>query len=195
MRTLVVLAGSYLLGCLVAGYYLVRLRTGADVRELGSGNAGARNVARTYGRGLAAATFAVDALKAAAAVVLARALGGDVWLGALALLGVVLGHVFPAPLGFRGGKGAASAIGGFPLVDPLAAAIAVAVGAGLLLIGRPFTRSGLAAIALAPVVSLALGRDALTVALSAAAAAVVLAAHHPRVAARGALHPFGRAVS
>jgi glycerol-3-phosphate acyltransferase PlsY len=182
MRILAVLVSAYLLGCIVAGYYVVRALGGPDIRVLGSGNAGARNVARTRGRAAAAATLAVDMGKAALAVWLGRALLQDSWGGTLALLGVVVGHVWPVQLGFRGGKGAASAAGGFLAAHAAAALLAVGLGLVVLLAVRRFTAAGLAAVAAAPVALLALGRPWPDVALAALAAAVVLAAHHPSVA-------------
>src|SRR5215475_11956170 len=113
MTALLDLAVAYLLGAIPFGYLLVRWKTGGDVRSSGSGNIGATNVLRTSGRAAGIATLLLDVGKGAAAVLLAR------WIGAgssaplepMAVLGVVLGHVFPVTLGFRGGKGVACAVG------------------------------------------------------------------------------------
>jgi acyl phosphate:glycerol-3-phosphate acyltransferase len=186
-RPVLVLAFSYLTGCLVAAYYLVRALDGSDVRARGSGNAGARNVARSHGRGAALLTLTVDAGKAAAAVLLAERLGPEGWGGPLALVGVVTGHVFPAQLGFRGGKGAAPGLGGLLALDAVAAGLALTAGLLVLATTRRFTPSGLGATAAAPAALLMLGRDAAAVAPVAFAAALVLTAHHPRLAGRRAL--------
>ena len=82
-----------------------------DVRTQGSGNAGATNVLRTAGRGLAAGTMLLDVGKGALAVLLMQAVTYDArWLGGAAVA-AVLGHVFPVWFSFRGGKGVATAIG------------------------------------------------------------------------------------
>jgi acyl phosphate:glycerol-3-phosphate acyltransferase len=78
---------SYLLGCCTAGYYWMRLRTGQDIRRLGSGNVGARNVGRSLGTSGFAVTFFFDFLKGALAVWLARwmELGGAFVADSIAL--------------------------------------------------------------------------------------------------------------
>ena len=104
---------SYLLGSVLGSLLLGRLR-GIDVRQHGSGNAGATNALRVLGRGMAAAVLAIDAGKGVAAVILIPALpfGPDTpWTPILCAFGVVLGHVYPIFHGFRGGKGAATLIG------------------------------------------------------------------------------------
>ena len=99
-----VIAAGYLLGSLSASLLLSRLGWGKDVREHGSGNAGATNMARVFGLGAGFATLGGDMLKAAAAVWLGSWLLGDVgiMLGGMAC---VLGHCFPVFHHFHGGKG------------------------------------------------------------------------------------------
>ncbi len=114
------LALGYLLGSIPFGLVLTRLGGTADIRSIGSGNIGATNVLRTGRKGLAAATLLGDMLKGTAAVlVAARLFGHDPALAAG--LGAFLGHVFPAWLGFRGGKGVATYIGVLLGLAPLAA--------------------------------------------------------------------------
>jgi acyl phosphate:glycerol-3-phosphate acyltransferase len=122
---------SYLLGSIPFGYILVRIFRGEDVRRSGSGNIGATNVSRTS-PALGVITLLLDALKGAGAVMIARALstspaaGGKISL-ALAGFFAVAGHVFPAWLNFRGGKGVATGLGAFALIAPKALLLAVAV--------------------------------------------------------------------
>ncbi len=110
---------AYLLGSIPFGYLLVRLFRKQDVREQGSGNIGATNVARSGGSRLGAMTLLLDMGKAYAAVMLARHLAagagsaGMYDVAVAAAVAAVVGHVFPVWLGFRGGKGAASALGVF----------------------------------------------------------------------------------
>lgn len=119
-RELVALVSAYLIGSISFAIILVRVFRGVDVRGEGSGNAGATNVLRTSGKGLAVLTMLLDVGKGVAAVLLMQSLTYDArWLGGAACAAVV-GHVFPVWFGFRGGKGVATAIGGFFVLSPLA---------------------------------------------------------------------------
>jgi glycerol-3-phosphate acyltransferase PlsY len=116
---------GYFLGSIPFGLLLTRLAGLGDIRQIGSGNIGATNVLRTGSKALAALTLAFDVLKG-----LAAALIGSAWSEEAALAGgaaVVIGHMFPVWLGFRGGKGVATALGVL-----LALAWPVAVFAALL---------------------------------------------------------------
>ncbi len=123
-----ILAIAYLLGSIPFGYILVRLFLHQDIRATGSGNIGATNVARSGAKGLGIATLALDALKGAAAVLLAKHLApGDLNLATLAAVAAILGHVFPIWLGFKGGKGVATALGVYLALSWPAALSALAV--------------------------------------------------------------------
>ena len=100
---------GYLLGSIPFGLLLTRAAGLGDIRKVGSGNIGATNVLRTGHKGLAAATLLLDALKGAAAVLIAAQVGELAAVGAAA--GAVLGHMFPVWLSFKGGKGMATALG------------------------------------------------------------------------------------
>jgi glycerol-3-phosphate acyltransferase PlsY len=126
-----VVALAYLLGSIPFGYLIVRASGGGDVRETGSGGTGATNVTRRAGKGAGLLTLALDALKGAAAVLVARLVltegfGVDWWV-ASAAVAVVAGHVFPVWLGFRGGKGVATGLGVFAVLAPLALLCALPV--------------------------------------------------------------------
>lgn len=189
LRALVVAAISYALGCFVTAYYLGHLLDGRDIRQSGSGNAGARNVQRLHGSVPAATTLVADAAKAVAAVLIARALLATEWGAWLAVVGVLAGHIWPVQLGFRGGKGVASALGGFFATDLLAACLTSAAGLLLYAITGRFVRSGLLALAAAPLIMFVLGRAWQSVLLAVIAAALVLVAHHPSIDRRRAPSP------
>ena len=104
------LVGGYLLGSVPFGVLATRWGGAGDVRKIGSGNIGATNVMRTGRKDLAAITLIGDAGKGALAVIVARALWGEA-AGALAGGAAFLGHLFPVWLGFKGGKGVATASG------------------------------------------------------------------------------------
>lgn len=120
-----ILAASYAVGSIPSGFLLARLRN-VDVRRTGSGNIGATNVARSAGKGLGLLTLVLDAAKGAAPVLVADALhlfpdanpAFDRNAAIAAALGAVLGHVFPITLGFRGGKGVATALGAIAALAP-----------------------------------------------------------------------------
>ena len=111
MRSVIVAAAllvAFVLGSIPFGLLLTRLAGLGDIRAIGSGNIGATNVLRTGRKDLAIATLLLDALKGAAAVLLARRLGGP---AALAGLAAVLGHTLTPWLRFQGGKGVATGAG------------------------------------------------------------------------------------
>jgi glycerol-3-phosphate acyltransferase PlsY len=101
---------AYVLGNFSPAYICGRLAGGFDIRERGSGNAGATNVMRVLGWRYGVLVFVLDALKGLAAVAVGYWLGGNVGVAAAAF-GVVIGHDFPIMLNFRGGKGIASTTG------------------------------------------------------------------------------------
>lgn len=121
------LGASYLIGSFPSSYLTVRLLRGVDVRETGSGNAGATNVARAAGTGAGLLVLALDMGKGVLPVVIGRHLGVGAGVLAAGAVAVVLGHVFPVFLGFRGGKGVATGAGVFGALAPSAAAAALAI--------------------------------------------------------------------
>lgn len=117
---LLAVVAAYLLGSIPFGLILVRLMTGADVRQGGSGNIGATNVLRTTGRAAGVLTLLLDGGKGWFAVWLASFLtsGNIMWMSAAALA-VLLGHAFSLWLKFNGGKAVASFVGAFLYLTPL----------------------------------------------------------------------------
>ena len=145
---------AYGLGCLNAGYYLLRWRDGRDIRELGSGNAGARNAGRVMGPGGFALVFALDAAKGLGAVLAARCWAPDA--AALCAVVVVLGHVVPVQLQGRGGKGVATALGALAALDGIVLTVLAAAFLLLRLLLRHTTAAGLLAFGCATAFALAL---------------------------------------
>jgi acyl phosphate:glycerol-3-phosphate acyltransferase len=128
--------GGYLLGSLPFGYWLVRVFRGEDVRKAGSGNVGATNVFRLYGRRLGIAVALLDIAKGAAAALLGLWAGGAL-VGVLAGAAAMLGHARPVFLGLRkGGKMVATAGGAALAVAPLAALACLGVWLGVFLMTR-----------------------------------------------------------
>ena len=144
------LMGGYLLGSIPFGVLATRWGGAGDVRQIGSGNIGATNVLRTGRKDLAALTLVGDAGKGVVAVVVARALWGET-AGALAGGAALLGHLFPMWLGFKGGKGVATAVGIMLAAVWPAGLMAVATWLLVLAVFRISSLSALAAAALSPV--------------------------------------------
>lgn len=176
-----VLVGSYALGCLVSAYYITRFRHGVDIRASGSGNAGATNVGRLYGRNEAAVTLILDALKGAAAVMAGYYFVGPDWAAVLALAAAIIGHIWPAQLQFHGGKGVATGLGGFLTLNPLATLTVIGIGLVVYAVTRRYFRSGLVAIGLAGPVLWAFGHSIAAVVLVAATSVLCLVVHHPAI--------------
>lgn len=149
---------GYLAGSVPFGLLLTRAAGLGDIRHIGSGNIGATNVLRTGRRGLAAATLLLDAVKGGAAALVAGAF--DPMLGILAGGSATIGHIFPVWLGFRGGKGVATAAGTLLAVAPWLGLVAVAAWAATAAL---FRISSLAAL----VATCGTGLLALVLALSA----------------------------
>lgn len=109
--------GAYLLGSIPWGYLIVKMREGRDIRASGSGNIGATNVARSAGPVAGVLTLLLDAAKGFLAVWLAtKFAAGDVQWIMIAAVAVVLGHMFPVWLKFKGGKGVATGVGAFAVI-------------------------------------------------------------------------------
>ncbi len=150
---------GYLLGSIPFGLLLTRLAGKGDIRDVGSGNIGATNVLRAGGKALAAATLVLDALKATAAVLIARQL----WPGSeiLAAAGALIGHLYPLWLKFRGGKGVATYLGLLIPLFPIGAAIFAAAWLAALLLVRISSVAGILAVISAPIAAAAFDRDRL----------------------------------
>jgi glycerol-3-phosphate acyltransferase PlsY len=148
---------GYLLGSIPFGLLLTRMAGKGDVRDVGSGNIGATNVLRPGGKGLAAATLLLDALKGAAAVLIARQLfpGSEMF----AATGALLGHLYPVWLRFKGGKGVATLLGILIPLLPIAAIVYALVWLGLLATIRISSVAGMAAAVSAPISGAVLGPD------------------------------------
>ncbi|MGQ9368965.1 glycerol-3-phosphate 1-O-acyltransferase PlsY [Azospirillum sp. ST 5-10] len=143
---------GYLLGSIPFGLVLTRLAGYGDVRTIGSGNIGATNVLRTGNKPLAAATLLLDSGKGAIAALLALAVAGPaaaLWAGG----GAMLGHTFPVWLGFKGGKGVATALGVLLAVAWPVGVVACLTWLAVAFLFKISSLSALTALALAPVVA------------------------------------------
>ena len=127
MTDVLAIVGGYLLGSLPFGYWVPLLVRGEDIRTMGSGNVGASNVFRVYGRSLGIPVALLDVAKGFAAALLGLSAGGAL-IGVLAASAAMLGHARPVFLRFqKGGKMAATAGGATFALAPLVAALCVAI--------------------------------------------------------------------
>ncbi|MBT2693740.1 glycerol-3-phosphate acyltransferase [Bacillus sp. ISL-55] len=141
---------SYLLGSLMAGYFVVKLLGRKDIRVEGSGNVGARNAGRVHGRGSFILTFLGDALKGAIVIFIGEyfKLSPELLLGGLGF--AILGHVKPITLKFKGGMGISTFIGGMLAFEPLTAFVIIFGFLLLYPILKSFTFAGLGSFILIP---------------------------------------------
>jgi glycerol-3-phosphate acyltransferase PlsY len=146
---------GYLAGSIPFGVLVTRWTRGVDVREQGSGNIGATNVARVAGKKLGVLVLVLDALKGALPVVLAlRMMPDDPRLHAAVGFAAFLGHCYPVWLRFRGGKGVATALGVLLVLAPLAALAGAAVY-GLVLVTTRMSSLGSLVAGVAAVITAA----------------------------------------
>jgi glycerol-3-phosphate acyltransferase PlsY len=175
LQASVVIAAAYLIGSVPFSFLVARAFGVADVRRVGSGNVGATNVLRSAGRGAGAVALGLDVAKGALAVALAqRLLPGHPMLPAVAASVAVVGHVYPIWLGLRGGKGVATGLGAFAVLEPVAALVALPVF-GLTVATTRFASLGsvVGAVTLAMLVLFFRGPDPVALAALAATALIV----------------------
>jgi glycerol-3-phosphate acyltransferase PlsY len=185
---------AYLLGSIPFGYILVRIFRGQDVRQSGSGNIGATNVARSS-PALGALTLFLDAAKGLLAVTAGSLLSAGASLGfirgmrvgsqiyfvaplytcaALAAVFVVLGHMFPVWLKFRGGKGVATSVGVFVALAPKTLLLALALFVALVAVFRYVSLGSIVAAAAFPLIAYALRDYHSSLAILAAMSAIAV---------------------
>lgn len=174
---------AYLCGSIPSGLLLAWTR-GVDIRQAGSGNIGATNVSRLTGKGLGLVTLVADAAKAILPMLAAQWFIGksstpeqtEFWV-ALTGANAFLGHLFPVYLGFKGGKGVATALGIFLLFEPWAALISMAVFISIVFIWGYVSLGSMVAAALMPLWILLLGGSPIHVTLAVFIGLMILLKH------------------
>src|SRR5919206_4016744 len=151
MTRIIIPIVEYLLGSIPFGYLIVRGKSGADIRETGSGGTGATNVSRRAGKAAGVLTLLLDAAKGCVAVLIAKAVLGDDWVIAAAAIAALVGHIFPVWLGFRGGKGVATGVGIFLVLAPVALLCAGVVFVAIVALTRYVSLGSIVAAILIPV--------------------------------------------
>jgi acyl phosphate:glycerol-3-phosphate acyltransferase len=173
---------AYAIGCFTTGYYLVRTRTGLDVRETGSGSAGARNVGRILGKPGFFITVLGDFAKGFLAVWLARKFTNDNFSAAVAVVAVVAGHLWPVQLKFHGGKGVTTSMAALLAFDYRIALTTAALFAVIFIFARKTLLPAMFAFVCLPCTSWFYTRNDLATCAMTALAAAVLFAHRKNLA-------------
>jgi acyl phosphate:glycerol-3-phosphate acyltransferase len=205
---LIIAIAAYLLGSIPFGFLLVFFFRDEDIRTKGSGNIGATNVVRSGAKGLGALTFLLDAFKGYVAVIVAGWILA--WMGnstislqdaqAIAAAFAIVGHMHPAWLRFRGGKGVATAFGVFLALSPVAALIGLAVFLIVFLIWRYVSLASIVSAVVFPIAALLLAHGQTTL-LSAVVIVfvpvLVIVKHHQNIGRllKGTEYRFGKAKS
>ena len=176
---------GYLSGSVPFGKILARGR-GVDIQHEGSGNIGATNVTRVLGKRLGAVVLALDVAKGALPVALALWLAGRGTVPSFAVaatgLAAVSGHCFPVWLRFRGGKGVATSLGVFVVIDPIASAFSVGIFALTYAAFRAASVGSLVAALAFPFLLLGRGRPVVDVVLAGAMFLIILVRHRENLA-------------
>ena len=172
---------AYLLGSIPFGVIVTRLGGAGDVRQIGSGNIGATNVLRTGRKDLALITLLLDGGKGAVAVLLARHLFGSEILTAIAGGAAFIGHLFPAWLGFKGGKGVATFFGVLLAAIWPVGLTCAAVWLAIFAASRISSLSALVAAGIAPLAAYLLGAHGAIIALVGLTAVLIVVRHNENI--------------
>jgi acyl phosphate:glycerol-3-phosphate acyltransferase len=173
--------GGYLLGSLPFGYWVPRLVRGEDIREKGSGNVGASNVLRVYGRSLGISVALLDVAKGFAAASLGLWAGGPL-IGVLAGAAAMIGHARPVFMHFqRGGKMVATAGGATFALAPLAAFVCIGVWLVVFLMTRFASLASIVTAGMLAVLVIGLGYEWPIAVFGVAGAVAVIGLHHANI--------------
>jgi len=188
---------GYLIGSLPFGYWVARAH-GVDIMKVGSGNPGATNVKRAVGGAAGNAVFILDFLKGVVAVswvwLLPENGVNPVHLSLLGLVGAILGHSFSIFLGFKGGKGVATTIGGMVTLMPVSALIAIGVWLILFFLTRYVSLASIGMAVALPVSHLILAGPDLLLGFAALVAVFIVVRHRANIQRliKGREHRFER---
>jgi glycerol-3-phosphate acyltransferase PlsY len=182
---------GYVLGAIPFGVVIARLVGGADPRTVGSQRTGATNTVRALGRGWGLAVGLLDVAKGLVAAGLGAAIGGAVglipeWVAAGSCVAAVTGHIRSVFIGFRGGRGVATAAGGFLVLVPLALLVVIPIIGAVVAVTRYVSLGSIIGAVSAPLVVTvlySLGRaSGADIAYSAVVGALVVLAHADNIA-------------
>ena len=181
MEEALAVLGGYVLGSLPFGYWVPRIVRGEDIRTMGSGNVGASNVFRVYGRSLGIPVAVLDVAKGFAAASLGLWAGGAL-VGVLAAAAAMIGHAWPVFLRFqKGGKMVATAGGATFALAPLVAFCCIGIWLVVFLLARFASLASIVTALALAVLVVALGYPWPVVVFGVAGATAVIALHHQNI--------------
>jgi acyl phosphate:glycerol-3-phosphate acyltransferase len=180
-KEIILVVCSYLIGSIPTGLLLAKAFGGVDIRSAGSGNIGATNVYRTMGRKVGLLTLLGDCMKGVIPVVAAKSLGLPVAWVALVGLFAFLGHVYTIFLGFKGGKGVATALGVFLAASPWAVLVVLVIFSLVLYKWRYVSLASITAAALMPSLVALLYKQPAMVGMTLVIAALVIFKHRENI--------------
>lgn len=185
---------SYLLGSVPIGIFVAKFSGGVDPRTIGSRNIGATNVGRTSGRLAGTLTLAGDVLKGVIPPLLAYWYFSTPLLVALIGFSVFIGHIYPVFLGFKGGKGVATACGIFAVLSPVALILALAVFFAVSYFTKYVSVGSMTAALSVPVFQAITGKDPVYVTMSGIMAIFMIIKHADNIRrlGRGEENKMGR---
>ena len=176
-----IIVGGYLIGSIPFGVVVVRLLRGEDIRKQGSGNIGASNVWRSYGRWLGVPVALLDVAKGFVPAFIGLEVGGE-WVGMLAGAAAMVGHARPIWLGFtRGGKMVATGGGVAFALAPLAAGLCLLVWILVFVLSRYASLASLVTAVALPIICVLLGEPWPTVIFAIAAGLAVIVLHRQNI--------------
>lgn len=157
----IIVVVAYLLGNISTSYIIAKRMLGVDIRTQGSGNAGSTNALRVLGKKAGAMTFVGDLLKGMLAVFIARIIANIINVDSvnaayIAVVFVVVGHNWPALLGFKGGKGVATSLGAMIAVNPITALSCFAFFGIIVYITKYVSLGSVLSISMSPIIMLVL---------------------------------------
>jgi glycerol-3-phosphate acyltransferase PlsY len=178
---IILIIASYLLGAVPTGVILAKAFAGRDIRQEGSGNIGATNVTRVLGKKVGALTLVGDLLKGFIPVWAGYHLVSSLEVVCLMGLAAFLGHLFPIYLGFKGGKGVATALGVFLYLSPIVILIEVIIFAFVVGIWKYVSLGSIIAAAAMPLLLLMIAFSKPIVLLSIVFAILIIIKHRSNI--------------
>lgn len=172
-----IIFAAYLIGGISPGYLLVRMLRDVDLRTIGSGSLGATNTGRILGRKGFYFTLVMDILKGALVVYLARSLEFQLDIVCTVVIAVIAGHIWPVWLHFHGGKGIATSLGAFVVLDYKILLMGGAVLLVSYLVTRKFLPSWIATLVAMPLIAYFIGSPVSVVVALLISAVIILIAH------------------
>lgn len=157
LKLMIITLSSYFIGCFCGAYYYGTIFKNKDIRDFGSGNLGALNSGRVLGSGGFAIVLIIDLLKGMIVVIIGRHFDLSSASLLIAMFAVVIGHMFPIQLKFKGGKGIATFMGALTAYNYLYALIIIVTFIPIYIVIRRFTISGLISIVFLPLIIFIIG--------------------------------------